>query len=191
MGHQLMKTHSFPRQTSRVLIVDDHPEIRMLLRTRLEMAEGIEVVGEASNGKESLALVAALAPAAVVLDLDMPVMRGDEAIPLMRDLAPRMRILLFTGSDEHRSIRDEWLPDAIVTKGQPLDGLITKLRELLAVVPDDPAIPATALVGHKVERILMEIGSDSSVISDFTPPAHSPQLGQQTGAEDLGCVSGG
>lgn len=123
----------------RVLVVDDRPDIRLLVRTRLLMLDDIDVVGEASNGEEALVLVSALAPDAVVLDLEMPVMRGDEAIPLMRELAPGMRILLFTGADQSvlESITEEAQPDALVGKGRSLTELVDQLRALLEMGPHD------------------------------------------------------
>lgn len=123
----------------RVLIVDDRPDIRLLLRTRLSMIEDIEVVGEGSNGAEALILVSALAPDVVLLDLDMPVMRGDEAIPRIRMLAPGVRILLFTGagSDVLATIHEDSRPDDVVTKGGHLSELVDKLRVLLEMEPHD------------------------------------------------------
>ncbi len=123
----------------RVLVVDDRPEIRLLVRTRLRMLDDIEVVGEASNGEEALVLVSALAPDAVVLDLEMPVMRGDEAIPLMRELAPGMRILLYTGADESvlAGIKEEAQPDALVGKSRAFTELVDQLRILLEMGPHD------------------------------------------------------
>jgi len=113
----------------RVLIVDDRPDLRVLLRTRLQFERDIEVVGEASNGAEAVRLTRALAPTAVVLDLEMPVMRGDEAIPLMRAAAPGMGILLYTGADQV-TLGEEATPDAIVRKGVPLTELMIQLRAL-------------------------------------------------------------
>lgn len=120
----------------RVLIVDDRPDVRLLLRTRLEFEPDIEIVGEASNGSEAVALVRGLAPGVVLLDLEMPVMRGNEAIPLMRELAPGMGILLFTGADDI-AVEEEAMPDAIVRKGGPLGEVVTAVRALLERAPFD------------------------------------------------------
>lgn len=123
----------------RVLIVDDRPEIRMLVRARLRMVDDIEVVGEASNGAEALVLVSALAPEAVVLDLEMPVMRGDEAIPKMRELAPGMPIVLYTSAEEQMldGLSEAAQPDAIVKKGGSLTHLVDQLQALLDMGPHD------------------------------------------------------
>ncbi|MFN2581697.1 MAG: response regulator transcription factor [Candidatus Dormibacteria bacterium] len=122
-----------------VLIVDDRPELRLMIRTRLQLCPDIEVVGEASNGEEAIALAAILAPAAVILDLDMPVMRGDEAIPDIREKAPGVRILLFSAADQSTldRIRNEATPDACVKKGVPMTELVDQLRTLLAQNPYD------------------------------------------------------
>ena len=122
--------------TYQVLIVDDHPELRLLLRRRLEFEPDIEVVGEASNGQEAVRLVRALAPSAVVLDLEMPVMRGDQAIPLMRAIAPGVRILLYTSARD-LELADGATPDAIVAKGVPFNELLAALREILDAAPFD------------------------------------------------------
>lgn len=122
----------------RVLIVDDRPELRVLIRARLRMMPDVEVVGEASNGAEALILVSALGPEAVVLDLDMPVMNGDEAIPRMRALRPGLQILLYAG-DATRIARlgEAAQPDAVVMKGRPLSELVDQLSHLLEKGPYD------------------------------------------------------
>jgi DNA-binding NarL/FixJ family response regulator len=114
----------------RVLIVDDRPDVRGLLRARLNSELDIEVVGEAGDGEEAVRLTRALAPSAVVLDLEMPVMRGDEAIPLMREAAPGMGILLYTGSAQVL-LANGAVPDAIVGKGAPLTEVVAQLHALL------------------------------------------------------------
>jgi DNA-binding NarL/FixJ family response regulator len=120
----------------RVLIVDDRPELRVLLRLRLEFEPDIEVIGEASNGLEAVRLTRGLAPSAVVLDMEMPVMRGDEAIPLMREAASGMGILLYTGEDAV-SLAEDAAADAIVHKGVPLDEVVSQLRAVLEHAPFD------------------------------------------------------
>ncbi|MHB8669977.1 MAG: response regulator [Acidimicrobiales bacterium] len=119
-----------------MLIVDDRPEFRNLLRIRLQFEPDIEVVGEASNGAEAVRLTRSLAPSAVVLDLEMPMMRGDEAIPLMRQASPGMGILVYS-SDEDVDFEEERTPDAFLSKGVPLDEVVHQLRGLLERTPFD------------------------------------------------------
>ena len=120
----------------RVLLVDDRPDVRLLLRMRLNFEPDIEVVGEASNGAEAIKMTRALTPSAVVLDMEMPVMRGDEAIPLMRTAVPGMGIMLYTWA-EHWQLAEEAAPDAFVLKGVPLDEVVTILRSILTQMPFD------------------------------------------------------
>ena len=63
-----------------VVVVDDSAVQRRFLRSAIEAASEFSVVGEARNGSEAVALVERLRPAAVVMDLDLPVMGGVEAI---------------------------------------------------------------------------------------------------------------
>ena len=121
----------------RVLIVDDSPEIRLLVRTRVSMLPDVKIIGEASNGAEALVLVAALTPEVVVLDLEMPVMRGDAAVPKIRELSPGVRILLYTsaGPDTLDRISKANQPDVVVIKGGSLTELVDQLRRLLEMRP--------------------------------------------------------
>ena len=82
----------------RVLLCDDVPELRLLLRLGLEDEADVEVVGEAATGAEALDLVAAIAPDVVLLDFDMPVMSGPEALPRLRRLHPAPRVIAFVGA---------------------------------------------------------------------------------------------
>jgi len=88
--------------TIRVAIADDHAVVRQGLRTFLELQEGMEVVGEAADGEEAVALVERTAPDVVLLDLVMPRVDGLEAIRRIRERAPATRILVLTSfADDH------------------------------------------------------------------------------------------
>ena len=82
-----------------VVLADDTPEIRTLLRLTLEDQGLIEVVGEAGDGAEAVEIVSELQPDALVLDLAMPVMDGFEAIPEVRRRAPDTKIIVLSGFD--------------------------------------------------------------------------------------------
>jgi CheY-like chemotaxis protein len=77
-----------PSGKVRVLLVDDLPDIRLVMRLLLEADGRAEVVGEAADGAEAVRLARDLHPDAVVLDLRMPGMDGVAALPLIRDAAP-------------------------------------------------------------------------------------------------------
>lgn len=84
----------------RVVIADDTPDIRMLLRWSLEPDDRFEIVGEAANGAEALALLNENEVDAILLDLAMPVMDGLQAIPRIKSESPHTRIVVLSGFDE-------------------------------------------------------------------------------------------
>ena len=84
----------------RVLITDDHLIVREGLRLILETAEGIEIVGEASDGAECLQLVGELKPDVVLMDLQMPRVDGITAIDHLRNENPEVAIVILTTYNE-------------------------------------------------------------------------------------------
>jgi two-component system, NarL family, response regulator LiaR len=80
----------------RVLIVDDHAVVREGLRTFLALQDGIEVAGEAADGDEAVAAAKRLDPDVILMDLLMPRRDGVSAMRLLRDSAPRSRVIVLT-----------------------------------------------------------------------------------------------
>jgi NarL family two-component system response regulator LiaR len=80
----------------RVLVVDDHPVVRRGIKSLLAEEDDIEVVGEATNGKEAIQQVALLHPDVILMDLVMPEMNGVEAIQRITASFPEARILVMT-----------------------------------------------------------------------------------------------
>jgi two-component system nitrate/nitrite response regulator NarL len=131
--------NSNPAYRTRVLVVDDEESIRSLLRRSLERAS-FEVVGEASNGVDGVKLVSELQPDVVILDSRMPAMGGEEAAGLMKQGAPQVAIVAFSGE-----LREcpSWA-DAYLNKGS--SGLIQSLLMVVGVATlgrtPGPAIPS-------------------------------------------------
>ena len=84
----------------RVMVTDDHLIVREGLRLILETAEGIEIVGEASDGAECLALVPECKPDVILMDLQMPRMDGITAIGHLRRDYPGIAIVILTTYNE-------------------------------------------------------------------------------------------
>ena len=80
----------------RVLIADDHAVLREGLRSFLELQEGIEIVGDASDGEEAVALAEQLRPGVVLMDLVMPKLDGVGAMRELRHLVPQARVIVLT-----------------------------------------------------------------------------------------------
>jgi DNA-binding NarL/FixJ family response regulator len=80
----------------RVLLVDDHALVRAGMKSLLRDIEGVEVVGEASDGAEALALAARETPDAVLMDIAMKGMSGLEAAAKFRELHPGVKVLILS-----------------------------------------------------------------------------------------------
>jgi two-component system, LytTR family, response regulator len=84
----------------RVLIVDDEPIARQILRQELELADDVQIVGEAENGAVALSLISTLQPDLVFLDLEMPAMSGFEMIAHLEG-TPAPVIVIVTAFDQY------------------------------------------------------------------------------------------
>ena len=83
-----------------VVIVDDHPAIRLAVRSVLEAGGNLSVVGEAENGPSAITTVRELRPDLVILDLDLPRMNGLELIERLRAIDPALRLLVLSAQQE-------------------------------------------------------------------------------------------
>ncbi len=91
--------------TIRMLIADDHIVLRSGLRLVIEAQPDMDVVGEADNGGQVLALAETLHPDLILLDLSMPGLGGLETLPLLRKIVPESRILILTMYDDEAYLR--------------------------------------------------------------------------------------
>jgi DNA-binding NarL/FixJ family response regulator len=132
--------------TVRVLLVDDHPVAPDGLRGVLDAEPGIDVVGEAGDGEEALARLAALArdtpdgdPGVdlVLMDLRMPRMGGVEAIGHVRERFPAVRVLVLTTYDADRDVLPaiEAGATGYLLKDSPRDVLVDGVRAAAAGRP--------------------------------------------------------
>ena len=80
----------------RVLLVEDHTLVRAGFRALLEKLEGIQVIGEASNGRDALKISRGMEPEVVLMDIAMPEMNGLEATSRMRQECPGTKVLMLS-----------------------------------------------------------------------------------------------
>ena len=93
-----------PAKAIKVLVIDDHPVVRLGLRTMLESEEHIQVTGTAGSAKEGIAEVLKIKPDVVLMDLRMPEMEGVEAITQLRRIDQDIRVLVLTNYEEDEYI---------------------------------------------------------------------------------------
>ncbi len=117
----------------RVLVVDDNQDLRMLIRLHVEAIGKYEVVGEAGDGEEAVAMAAQLQPNVVLLDLAMPRMDGLQALPLILEAAPGVRVVVLSGFDKGMMAKEVLAAGAAryIEKGVRLD-LADVLAEVLS-----------------------------------------------------------
>ena len=90
----------------RILLVDDHTLFRSGLKALLQRQGDFEVVGEAGDGLEGVKLAEQLKPDAVLLDLDMPIMHGREALAQILSSQPELAVLMLTVSEDGEDLAE-------------------------------------------------------------------------------------
>jgi DNA-binding NarL/FixJ family response regulator len=117
-----------------VYLVDDVPELRELVKYGMEDDPAFQVVGEAGDGRSALEGIAAIRPAAVLLDLSMPDMNGLEAILEIRKSDPDIAIIVLSGfsADRMGPPTLERGADRYVEKGTPMEELRDATRTAVA-----------------------------------------------------------
>ena len=88
-----------------VLLAEDHTVVRAGFRKLLELEDDFEVVGEAEDGRQAVALVKKLRPAVVVMDIAMPLLNGLEATRQILKAVPGTRILILTAHNDDAYIK--------------------------------------------------------------------------------------
>jgi len=114
----------------RVLIVDDADAVRKLIRSLLQKASDIQVVGEAGDGAEAINLARELRPDVVLMDVTMPVMDGIEATAAITEELPEVRVLGLSISAESEVAEAMVAAGAAdyITKGGHADDLLEAIR---------------------------------------------------------------
>jgi len=84
---------------TRVLLVDDHTIVTQGVRSLLETQEDIEVIGEATDGKQAIEKAKQMIPDLIVIDIMMPNLNGIEALREIKKLSPKIKVLILTMYD--------------------------------------------------------------------------------------------
>jgi NarL family two-component system response regulator LiaR len=194
----------------RVVIADDHSLVRQGLRRYLEMAEGIEVVGEASTGGEAVDLVEQERPDIALMDIRMPEMDGLEAARTISARFPETGIVMLTAYDDRHFVVEAVRAGArgYVLKARDAEHLTQTVRlvaggnmvidpQLVVVLADELNVAkhrertAESLTEREVEILqLLAFGhtnrdiAEKLFISPDTVKTHLEHIYQKLGATD-------
>ncbi len=146
----------------RVLIVDDHTLVREGIRAMLGLISDIEVVGEAANGREALAMIKQLSPDVVLMDLAMPVMGGLEATRMARKKFPEVKVLALTQYDDSEYVIPliEAGAKGFVTKMAAFSELSTAIQSVYQGQSYLSPSAAAALVEERQSKIGVDPDTD-------------------------------
>lgn len=128
-----------------VLIVDDHPALRLVLKTHLLQVLGITSIIEADNGQSAIQLVKDANPGLVILDIDIPKINGLDVIPRIRSIQADIRILVVSGQDQ--------AVFAPRVKATGANGYVSKVQEIPEIVRCVEAILAGYTVFPNIDGI--------------------------------------
>ena len=93
-------------QKIKIIIVDDHPLIKEGLKQILSFYPDIEIVSEGSNGSEAISIVSETSCDILLLDINMPVMSGLDALKIIRQTNPYLKVLLLTVENDFGTLRE-------------------------------------------------------------------------------------
>lgn len=143
----------------RIVVADDHALMRVGLRSMLVLEDDMDVVGEASNGKDAVRLADELHPDVIIMDLMMPLIGGAEATRKIHQDDPEAKIIILTSygsSDELlRAVSNGAV--GVQPKEDPTENLIKSIRK---VVRGETAFPA------EIQRMLAAESSRDQLLTD-------------------------
>lgn len=158
-----------PEPSTSVLLADDHSIVRKGLRAVLEGQPGIEVVGEAANGRETVRLCGSLKPSIAVIDIGMPQLNGIDAASQVGKVSPLTKIIILSMHTDETYILRALTASAkgYLLKDTAEDDLLPAVKAIAAGKSFfSPAIAKTLLEDHV--RFLRQrgIGDSHDLLTD-------------------------
>ncbi|CAB3797650.1 Putative transcriptional regulator [Paraburkholderia ultramafica] len=147
---------------STILVIDDHPAFRMVIKMQLKQLLGIEEVIEADNGQTAVEMARQHTPKLAILDLDIPRISGLDVIPRLKLVHPSIRVLVLSGHDPAtfapRAMRSG--VHGFVGKSQEMKEIMRGVEAVLAGYTVFPVTatgggitPPVGVAGHEEERV--------------------------------------
>jgi len=125
-----------------LLVVEDEPDMRLLIRAHLRRDPRVRVTGEAASADQALGLVRLSPPDLIILDHSIEgETMGLDAAPQLKELAPDSKILLFSAFSMGKQARAQPVVNAFLSKSE-MPKLLRTVQGLLGLEPAEPAGPA-------------------------------------------------
>lgn len=119
--------------TTRIILADDHAIFREGLRAQLSSVKGMEVVGEAGDGRQAVKLAEKIKPDVVVLDISMPLLNGIEAARQIIKAVPKARVIILSMHKDRQYITEALKAGALgyIAKEESFNRLVTAIKTVL------------------------------------------------------------
>ncbi len=116
-----------------VLVVDDSPDVRVLLTTRIGLDDDYVIVDEACDGAEAIVMATEHKPDVIILDVMMPVLGGIDALPAIVRGSPGSKIVVYSAFTDDLALEQIYGAGAhaVVNKAAPLEHLLSTMHRVL------------------------------------------------------------
>jgi DNA-binding NarL/FixJ family response regulator len=125
----------------RILIVDDHPSMRFLIRSLVESDDDFAVCGDAADGVDAIEKAKQLVPDLILLDFAIPRMTGGEVAVILKGRMPHIPIILFTLHEDqvNQALAATMRVDRVLAKTDGMTKVLECMREVLGLGPRQSA----------------------------------------------------
>ena len=153
----------------KVLIVDDHPAFRLVIKTHLLQLLGTQEVFEADNGQSAMEMARQFAPDLTILDLDIPRINGLDVLARLKTAHPSMRVLILSSHDASTFVSRAMRAGAqgFVSKSQDVKEIMRSVEAVMSgysVFPVAPSASVGAAGRGVVEERKLELLSDKELV---------------------------
>ena len=152
-----------------ILLADDHVILREGLRAQLNGVEGMQVVGEAGDGRQAVKLAEKIKPDVVVLDISMPLLNGIEATRQIRKAVPKTRIIMLSMHSDRQYITEALKAGAsgYILKKESLKELVGAINSVLkGKIYLFPDVEDTVLSDYVTQLQSANSATSSSLLSN-------------------------